>query len=166
MHKIGCKIQHDFILLGKFIITQWILLIFSNLSKYISSIILTEFWWNQTDFNYPSIHYLKGQCVALIIVNHVDQQSVIKIIRLLLISLILSIFNIQYVSIKSGRFQQSPSITWAMTNLRIRVLNLIIFYYMSCLFTNFHKTSIAQKLGNRSISYSKFKILSNWNLAY
>ena len=139
--------------------------IFSYLSKYISSIILTEFRWNQTDFNYPSIHYLKGQRVALIIVNHVDQQGVIKILRLLLISLILGIFNIQYVSIKSGKYQQNPSITfWAMKNLRIRVSNLIIFYYMSCLFTAFHKTSIAQKLGNRSISYSKFKILSNWNL--
>ena len=143
------------------------MLIFSNLSKYISSIILTELKWNQTDFNYPSVHYLEGQRVALKIVNHVDQQGVIKILRLLLISLILGIFNIQYVSIKSGIYQQNQSITfWAMKNLRIRVSNLIIFYYMSCLFTAFHKTSIAQKLGNGSISYSKFKILSNWNLKY
>ena len=124
-----------------------ILLIFSNLCKYISSIILTEFRWNQTDFNYPPIlHYLKGQRVALIIVNYVDQQGVIKIIRLVLISLILGTFNIKYVSIKIGKYQQNKIFTfWAMIKFGIRVSNLIIFYYMSCLFTAFHKTSIAAK---------------------
>ena len=146
-------------------------MIFSNLNQYISNIILSKIWWNQTDFYYSSYHYLKSQSLALIIYKIVDQQGVIKLIELILISLTLGIFDIWYVNIKSGEYQQNPSFTfWSMKNFANRVSNRIIFCYIIMLILGiriaFRKTSIVQKLVNRSIWYLKFKIMSSWNITY
>ena len=54
----------------------------------------------------------ESQSLALIIYKIVDQQGVIRLIELILISLTLDIFNIYYVSIKSGEYQQNPSLTF------------------------------------------------------
>ena len=142
-------------------------MLFITLSIRISSIMLREFRWYHSDFNNPYVHYLKRQRAALIIDNNVDQGAVVKIMILLLISFILDIFNIIFVSNKSCKYQQNPSLTFRDINMsRIRLSNLILFCRCRVYSITFHKTLIAQKLYDRSISYCKFQIQVNWNLTY
>ena len=114
---------------------------------------------------------LRGNVLRLSSIKNVDQKGVMKMIELLLISLILGIFYILYVNIKSGKYQQNPSSTfWAMKNFAKQGIESyhILLYIMLILGVciTFRKTSIVQKVVNRSIWYFNFEILSSWNITY